>query len=239
MIYLYFVRKEKVLQDAIKDRALKMEKIDWQKCKWFQPKSLKLCMEVDFNKLVRSLIDNDFADPLKVWEKNPGEIFILDGHHRQKALEHCLENEEKKPSRMLNAIFMDCKNEKEAAKLCLIYATEYAKIQDEGLYEFLHTFNLDFNDIKMDIEFPGIDLDVFEAGYFGEPSDLDPESWDGMPEFNQQDKTAFQSIHCHFKDQKAVDDFAELVNQQITEKTKWLWIPKQDREPYGEMKQNE
>ncbi len=215
---------------TIKDRAIKMEKIDWQKCKWLQPESLKILMEVDFNKLVKSFQENDSIDPLKVWQEKPGVIWILDGHHRQKVLEHCLQKEEKKPPRLMSAIFIDCKNKKEAAKFCLLYASEYARIQDEGLYEFLHTFDLKFDKIKGQIELPAIDLDWFEASYYSDNNDQDPGSWEGMPEFRQEDKTAYQSIHVHFKDQKAVDEFAKLVNQKITEKTKYIWIPEQIKE---------
>jgi hypothetical protein len=151
-----------------------MEKIDWQKCKWLQPKTLKTLMEVDFKKLVKSFQENDNIDPLKVWQEKPGVMWILDGHHRQKILEHCLQNEPKKPPRLMSAIFVDCKDKKEAAKFCLLYASEYAKIQDEGLYEFLHTFDLDFSGVKGEIELPEIDLDDFEENFYTEPNyDLD------------------------------------------------------------------
>lgn len=49
--------------------------------------------------------------------------------------------------------------------------------------------------------------------------------WVGMPEFNQQDKTAFRSFPVHFKDQEAVDQFAALINQNITDKTRYVWFP--------------
>lgn len=162
------------LANFIQDRAYKMEKIEWQKCKWLQPESLKTLMEIDFVKLVKSFQENDSIDPLKVWEEKPGIIWILDGHHRQKVLGHCLQNEKKKPPRLMNAIFIDCKDKKEAAKFCLLYATEYAKIEDQGLYEFLHTFDLQFDDIKTEIELPGINLDSFQACYYSDFKPTEP-----------------------------------------------------------------
>jgi len=51
------------------------------------------------------------------------------------------------------------------------------------------------------------------------------EHWGGMPEFTREDKTAFLSFRIHFKDQAAVDSFAELVGQNITDKTRYLWFP--------------
>jgi ParB/Sulfiredoxin domain len=57
-------------------------------------------------------------------------------------------------------------------------------------------------------------------------------TWAGMPEFTQQDKTAFRSIVVHFNDQAAVDKFAGLVEQTITDKTRFLWYPPAEIETY-------
>jgi hypothetical protein len=62
---------------------------------------------------------------------------------------------------------------------------------------------------------------------------LDPNSeWNGMPRFDQRDKTAFKSIVVHFKDQAAVDDFAKLIKQKITADTRMLWFPEIEIETY-------
>jgi hypothetical protein len=52
--------------------------------------------------------------------------------------------------------------------------------------------------------------------------------WKGMPEFEQPDETAFQRIVINFPDQQAVNDFAKLVGQQITGKTRYVWFPQQE-----------
>ena len=49
--------------------------------------------------------------------------------------------------------------------------------------------------------------------------------WAGMPEYRNEDKTAFRSILIHFKDQDAVDEFARLTEAQLTDKTKSTWFP--------------
>jgi len=60
--------------------------------------------------------------------------------------------------------------------------------------------------------------------------DIDPmDEWQGMPEFEQEDQTAFQSIHVHFKNQEDVDTFAELIGQSLTEKTRSLWYPEAEK----------
>jgi hypothetical protein len=60
------------------------------------------------------------------------------------------------------------------------------------------------------------------------------EVWSGMPEFENEDKTAFRSIVVHFKDQGAVDKFAKLIKQPISEKTPMLWFPEIEIERYSD-----
>lgn len=55
--------------------------------------------------------------------------------------------------------------------------------------------------------------------------------WDGMPEFDETPVfDAFRSINVHFEDQEAVDKFTELMEQKITEKTKYVWFPFKPKE---------
>lgn len=64
---------------------------------------------------------------------------------------------------------------------------------------------------------------------------VDPNAaWQGMPEFDQRDKTAFRTLPVHFKDQAAVDAFAKLVGQPITDKTRFLWFPEIEIERYAD-----
>ena len=58
--------------------------------------------------------------------------------------------------------------------------------------------------------------------------------WQGMPEFEQEDKTAYQSIHIHFADQEAVDEFAVLIGQKITRRTRSTWYPQIVIERYAD-----
>ena len=69
----------------------------------------------------------------------------------------------------------------------------------------------------------------------GEPAgEIDPnEHWVGMPEFEHEDLTSYRRLIVHFKDQDAVDSFAEMVGQTITDKTKFLWYPEIEIIKYG------
>lgn len=62
----------------------------------------------------------------------------------------------------------------------------------------------------------------------------DPYSeWQGMPEFQHEDKTAFRTLTVHFKDQAAVDAFAEVTGQKITPLTRYFWYPEIEIESYA------
>jgi len=67
------------------------------------------------------------------------------------------------------------------------------------------------------------------------PNFTDPnEEWKGMPECNQEDKTAFKSLTVNFATQGGVDAFAELIGQAITKKTRSIWHPKAEIERYAD-----
>lgn len=75
-----------------------------------------------------------------------------------------------------------------------------------------------------------IDQLLAEAGMGNDPE----AEWQGMPEFDQQDKTAFRTIHVHFKNSEDVKRFSELIGQKITEKTRFVWYPMGEIERYAD-----
>ena len=66
---------------------------------------------------------------------------------------------------------------------------------------------------------------VFEI--FGDISDTNiPEAhWIGMPEYANEKKSSERKIIIHFRNDDDVRDFAKLLEQKITPKTKYLWYP--------------
>lgn len=91
--------------------------------------------------------------------------------------------------------------------------------------------SLDFAGINSDVPELGPDLDIDMLGIRNfeidvAEKDLDYEKeWQGMPEFDQKDKTAFKTVALHFHDQEAVEKFAKLIDQPITDKTRTIWYP--------------
>jgi len=60
------------------------------------------------------------------------------------------------------------------------------------------------------------------------------EHWQGMPSFENEDKTPFRSIVVHMKDQASVDAFAKLTGRTFTDKTKFMWFPEIEIETYAD-----
>mgnify|MGYP001234558981 CR=1 FL=1 len=54
------------------------------------------------------------------------------------------------------------------------------------------------------------------------------EEWNEMPEFTNADQTAKRSIIVHFANEEDVQDFSRLLEQHLTDKTKFIWYPKQE-----------
>lgn len=49
--------------------------------------------------------------------------------------------------------------------------------------------------------------------------------WKGMPEFVQEKKSAHAQIIFRFKNEEDLQEFARLIGQKLTKKTKSAWYP--------------
>ena len=57
------------------------------------------------------------------------------------------------------------------------------------------------------------------------PRNLMMEEWDDMPEFVQEKQESFAKIIIRFENENDLEDFAKLINQKLTPKTKSIWYP--------------
>lgn len=186
-----------------------------------------------FDKLKQSLIKDGLPLGFHIW-KDKNKIFILDGHHRHLALKSLEVDGYFIPAIPCTPVI--AKNKKEAAKVVLISNSKYASMTNDSLSDFMVDFelkpdellSLDLPNISMsDFNFkdPAENLNNTETGGSTNPDD----EWKDMPEFNQPDATSFRHIIVHFNDQESVDEFSELIGQDLTDKTKSIWHPKQER----------
>jgi len=49
--------------------------------------------------------------------------------------------------------------------------------------------------------------------------------WVGMPEFVQNKKEPYKTLIVRFETEKDYNDFAKLIEQKLTPKTKSIWHP--------------
>ena len=82
-----------------------------------------------------------------------------------------------------------------------------------------------------DLQAEGFDLSLIGFGEMEIENLINPvgddeaDAWAGMPEFSQEDKTAFRSIVVHFKDQGDLKEFISITKSKISESTKMIWYP--------------
>ena len=150
---------ETIPYKQIQNRIVKTGQVEWRKLEWFQPQNLKQISKEKFDKLKQSIKANSFLQPFNVWDEN-GQIWILDGHHRKRAMEE-LEKEGYAIPETLPANFIDCKSRREAAKLVIVYSSIYADVTKQGLTDFITTEGLDLEDLSLEVDLPKLDLGTF------------------------------------------------------------------------------
>ena len=51
------------------------------------------------------------------------------------------------------------------------------------------------------------------------------DEWKDMPEFVQEKQEPFAKIIIRFETKENLEEFAKLINQKLTKKTKSIWFP--------------
>ncbi len=145
----------------IVNRIIKQELAEWRKFELIQTKDFKNFSPHAEQKLINSMIANNFIMSFHVWE-NEGKIYCIDGHQRIQKIFPKLETMGYKLPERFPTNFIDCANMQEAAALVFVFNSEYAKIEEEEAAKFIMQFNLDLTKINQTTALPQIDLsDIF------------------------------------------------------------------------------
>ena len=175
----------------------------------------RLHSELQIIQIATSIKEFVFINPILADEKN----MILAGHGRFLASQRL--ELDKVPVVVVEGL-------SEAQKKALVIAdnkiASNSEWDEDLLWEEIRKLNeLGFDINKLAFEemevLPMIDPNVV--------SDLTGE-WEDMPEFTEDDKTAFRTILVHFTCEEDVDKFSKLVKQSFTDKTKFMWYPEQE-----------
>lgn len=186
---------------SISSKVIKTEPIKWKELSFVQDENFKEWIGKGDEKLQQSLLKYQFIDPFKVWFDGV-HIFCLDGKHRYLDLINLLESGIDVPEE-LPATFIDCRDMKEAAELVLIYSSQYAKITQRGLFQFVEKFQLNLDNMP-EMNLPNFKLDELPLT---EPSDLTAPKLDNPP-----------VIKITFVNQKQMEQFEKRL-QMMAEET--------------------
>lgn len=175
------------------------------------------------DKLAASIIEFGFTNPILV----DGEAGIIAGHGRLLAAQKV---------GMVEVPVIELTHMTEAQKRAYVIADNRLAL-DAGWDDALLKAELEaIQEMEYDLaltgftepELSGIMLDK-------EYGETDPDKeWEGMPEFDQKDKTAYKQITVSFASEEDMRNFAALVGQTITEKTRSIWYPEAEIETYAD-----
>ena len=84
-------------------------------------------------------------------------------------------------------------------------------------------------DISEELERP--ELDRFFDGEVDLGEDKEwKKHWKGMPAFDQKNNPPYKQIYLNFRNQQDYEEFAKLVDQNLSDKTKSIWYPHLDKD---------
>ena len=196
-----------------KTETLKIEYIDKNKIKPFK-NNPRLHSDEQIQQIANSIAEFGFRIPIAIDEN----FTILAGHGRYRAAEIM---------NMLQVPVVQHNDLSDVQKKAFIIADNKITLnsvwQNDILWDQVKDldklgFNLDilgFNDAEL---MPMLDSNTV--------SDFSSE-WEGMPEYNSEDLSAYRTIRVHFNTDEDVEAFAKKVGQDITEKTKFIYFPEE------------
>lgn len=135
--------------------------------------NLKSLSRENYLKLKKDILELGFSEPISVWKERDGDKFklnILNGHQRLRAVKKMMDEDgvecESLPVSWVNADSMS-----EAKRKILSLASQFGRVDSQGLYEFIVENDITVSDLKDNFSFAEINQDRFEAEYF---RDMDP-----------------------------------------------------------------
>lgn len=139
---------------------------------------LKTLTEENFEKLKNSILKYGISFPIFLWQ-NGKKARIIDGTQRDKVLRKIREEGYKIPRLPID--YIEAADEMEAKEKILLATSQYGKMTNDGLMDFLNNSEIDLVSLESMLNLPGIDLDSFKKGWLdpkppGAFSEIDPDS---------------------------------------------------------------
>lgn len=171
----------------------------------------------DFESLKKKIKRWGIWKPFLVWESKK---VILGGNSRYKA---CKELGHKK-------IWVEYREPKDEAE-----ALEMAIADNESSGEWIiskltgklkeYEGNIDYEDYKVSLG------SIRTLNLINEPDDP-VELYKGITDFESKDSGAWKDLIVHFENEEDYKEFSKLIEQGLTEKTKYIWFPLKAKRVY-------
>ena len=177
----------------------------------------------EYTKVVQSIKNKGLRLPVIVRQKGEGQYEIVDGEQRWRA---CRELEFE--TILIYNMGEVCDKE---AKELTIYFQQQVPFDNQNLVDLLTNMKTEFGDIDVPYNQAEIDILLFQniTPTLGETDPFEEWNKSNMPEFSATSMD-FKSIVIHFQNQKDIDDFFQLINQEYKETIKYIWYPKKERD---------
>ena len=125
--------------------------------------NLKELSEQNSNKLKQSLLKHGVTFPFFIWQ-NGETNYILDGTQRERVLRKMAEDGFEIPS--LPCALIQAKDRKEAAEKIVLISSQYGRMTNNSLEDFLSENELALPELQDELELPSIDLEYFRDADF-------------------------------------------------------------------------
>jgi len=125
---------------------------------------LKSLSKDGYKKLKNEIIETGFAFPIHVWQHKK-KFYSVDGHQRVRVVEQMKIEGYQFPHK-LPCVVVEAKDMKEAKRRVLQGISQYGKVQEQGLYEFMHDADFSIDEVKDSFDIPDVDMPNFDANFF-------------------------------------------------------------------------
>lgn len=225
-------------ETSIRDELLPLDRLlpDARNPKRHDPESIKT--------LASQIQAVGFTNPCLVDEKTR---ILCAGHRRRLALHWLRENNFSEPAGVNPGWLVPCRvgtwsdlqalqvlvgDNEDPARIHFDQTALTALISDLAAIGPEAVIGAGYDEARLQELIDGLGEGVGTPSY-GTGAGVDPQAeWEGMPEFVQEDKTAFRTLYVHFGDQEAVEEFMDLIGQSFSPDAKYIWHPKQEREDF-------
>jgi len=191
--------------------------VDYRELVPFQG-NLKNLHREDYERLRREISELGFSEPISVW-KDDGKFFIINGHQRLRTVKQMVEEEGFAPPD-LPVSFVKAENYEEAKRKVLAMASQYGRVQKDGLYEFLQDMELSPEELAEHFRFPEVDLAGFVEEFYldDQPDPLDVansesgENASGQPTDMRSHSSHVRMVQLFF-DEESHNDFVRQTEK--------------------------